>query len=100
MKTLGIFIGSDRFPEYFRDLAAAAGDRGLKVHLHFFETGVRLVPEIEIDRLPATSKITICSESAVRQQLDAGANVPWRSWLVPADRMARIIRACDRHVFI
>jgi hypothetical protein len=100
MKTLGIFVGSDRFPEYFRDLAAAAGDRGHNVHLHFFGSGVRLVPGIEFGRLPANSMVTICRESVARLQLDAGPKVPWRRWVVSPGQMARIIRACDRHVFI
>ncbi len=100
MKTLGIFIGSDRYPEYFQALAAAAGEKGLNVHLHFFGSGVRLVPETEFDRLPASSRVTICRESMDKLNLNAGPKAPWRRWLVPPGQMARIIHACDRHLFI
>ena len=100
MKTLGIFIGSDRFPEYFRDLAAAAGEKGLNVHLHFFGLGVRLVPGTEFDKFPKSLQVTICRESAVKLLPDAGPGTPWHLWLVPPEHMARIIQKCDRHLFI
>jgi hypothetical protein len=100
MKTLGIFVGSDRFPEYFRALAMAAGNKGLNVHLHFFGPGVRLVPGIKFDQLPESSQVTICRESAAKLELDAGPDARWRRWLVPPEQMARIIRVCDRHLFI
>jgi hypothetical protein len=100
MKTLGIFVGSDRFPEYFQSLAGAAEAKGLNVHLHFFGSGVRLIPVIEFDQLPASSRVTICRESAAGLELDAGPDAPWRRWLVPPEQMARIIQVCDRHLFI
>lgn len=100
MKTLGIFIGSDRFPEYFWSLAGAAGEKGLNVHLHFFGSGVRLVPGTEFHRLPGSSRVTICRESVARLQLGSGPDDQWRRWLVPPEQMARIIQACDRHLFI
>lgn len=100
MKTLGIFVGSDRFPEYFRALVGAAGEKGLNVHLHFFGSGVRLVPGIEFEQLPGSLRVTICRESAVKLQLDTGSKTPWHLWLVPPEQMARIIRECDRHLFI
>lgn len=100
MKTLGIFIGSDRFPEYFRDLAAAAEAKGLNVHLHFFGSGVRLVPGTEFDKFPESLRITICRESAVKLLPVGGPGTPWHPWLVPPEHMACIIRECDRHLFI
>ena len=100
MKTLGIFVGSDHFPQYFRDLAAAAGKKGLNVHLHFFGSGVRLVPGTEFDQLPGSLRVTICRESAIKERIDAGLEAPWHLWLVPPEQLARIILACDRHLFI
>jgi hypothetical protein len=100
MKTLGIFVGTDRFPDYLQALAEAAGERGLNVRLHFFGSGVRLVPGTEFDRLPDASKVTICRESAAGLHLDGEPQAPWRRWLVPPGHMARILKMCDRHLFI
>ena len=100
MKTLGIFVGSDRFPEYFRNLAAAAGEKGLNVRLHFFGSGVRLVPGTAFDKLPESLRVTICLESAVKMLPDAGPGTVWHAWLVPPEHMTRIIQDCDRHLFI
>jgi hypothetical protein len=100
MKTLGIFVGTDCFPEYFQALAEAAGEKGLIVRLHFFASGVRLVTGTDFDRLPRASKVTICRQSAARLHLDDGSDTPWRRWLVPPGYMARILKECDRHLFV
>jgi hypothetical protein len=100
MKTMGIFVASDRFPEYLRALVLAAGEKGLNVRLHFFGSGVRLVPGTEFGQLPGSLRVTICRESAVKQQLDTGPETPWHLRLVPPEHMARIIQVCDRHLFI
>ena len=100
MKTLGIFVGTDRFPDYLQALVEAAGEKGLNVRLHFFGSGVRLVPGTDFDRLPCFSNVTICRQSAAQQLPDAGPGAPWRSHLVPPGCMARILKVCDRHLFI
>ncbi|MEJ2157984.1 MAG: hypothetical protein P8X96_21860 [Desulfobacteraceae bacterium] len=100
MDRLGIFVGSDRFPEYFQALAVAAGEMGLNVHLHFFGAGVRLVHGVDFDQLPASSRITICRDSVARLQLDDGPSSLWRRWLVPSGQLARAIQMCDRHLFL
>jgi hypothetical protein len=100
MKTLGIFVGSDRFPGYFQALVRAAAEKGLNVHLHFFGSGVRLVPGTKIEQLPGSLQVTVCRDSAVKQLREFGPETPWHLWLVPPEHMVRIIRSCDRHLFI
>jgi hypothetical protein len=100
VKTLGIFVGSERFADYLWALAEAAGKEGMNLHIHFFGAGVRLVPAADLQRLPASAQISICREGARMLPSENRRNTCWRRWLVPPEQMARIIRACDRHVFL
>jgi hypothetical protein len=100
MKTLGIFIGSDRHSDYLWALVGAVGEKGPKLHIHFFGSGVRLVPAADFDQLPVTTQVTICRESAAMLPQDYRREAHCRRWLVPQEQMARIIRACDRHLFL
>ncbi len=101
MKTLGIFITSDRFPEYVIALAQAARNQGLTVRIHFTGSGVRLVQRAEFDRLVMLAHhVSVCSESAASLQVDGQFKIRRPRILVPSKRMARIIGTCDRHLFI
>jgi hypothetical protein len=100
MKTLGIFITSDRHPEYALPLAKAARDQGLKVCIHFSGSGVRLVRRMDIDQLAAFAEISVCRESAAFFQVDHQLTDARRRTLVPSGRMAQIMRMCDRQLFI
>jgi predicted peroxiredoxin len=100
MKTLGIFITSDRYPEYALSLARAASDQGLMVRIHFTGSGVRLVRHNYFDQLTAFAEISVCRESAAIFQVDHQLANERRRALVPSRRMAQIIRTCDRHLFI
>lgn len=100
MKTLGIFILSDRHPDYLLPLASAAGAKGMATHLHFAGSGVRLVPGMDFDRFPALTRMTICSDSARSYQVDGHLDARFRQWVVPAEWIARIVRQCDSHLFI
>lgn len=100
MKTLGIFIISDRNPDYLKSLAWAARDKGLATHIHFSGSGVRLAAGADFDDLPPASRITICAESAELFEVDRRLRDCCAQWLVPSSRMAQIMRSCDRHIFI
>jgi hypothetical protein len=100
VKTLGIFVGSERCADYLWALAEAAGEEGLNLYIHFFGAGVRLVPAVDFQQLPASAQITICREGARRLPFENRRNACWRRRLVPPEQMARIIRACDRHLFL
>ena len=100
MDTLGIFITSDHYPDYLWALARAARNKGLRVRIHFSGSGVRLVSEAAINRLPQWAQITVCRESAAMFQVDRLLQAHQPQWLVPSGRMARLIQECDRHLFI
>ena len=100
MDTLGIFVTSDRYPDYWWALARAAGAKGLMVHLHFSGSGVRLIPTTDLNELSVWARITVCRESAALFQVDRSIKSHRSQWLVPSSRIARLIRECDRHLFI
>ncbi len=100
MKTLGIFVISDRHMEYVFPLAQAALREGLMVCVHLLGSGVRLVRQEAFDRLAALARISICSESAEFFQVDRQLAEERQGKIVPAGEMARILRSCDRHLFI
>jgi hypothetical protein len=100
MKIFGIFIISDRHPDYLWPLARAARGKGLITHIHFAGSGVRLVPGADFNLLPASTQITICRQSVELFQVDRQLEARWSNWLVPSDQLARLIRQCDRHLFI
>ena len=100
MGTLGIFITSDHYPDYLWALASAARDKGLMVHIHFSGSGVRLVSADDLNQLPSWAQITVCQESAALFQVDRHLQAHRPQWLVESGRMARLIRECDRHLFI
>lgn len=99
MKILGIFILTDRHPDYLLPLAMAAGAKGMQTHVHFAGSGVRLIPEFDLDLLPASTRITICSESARSYRVDHRLQASLRQRLVPPGRMSRLVRQCDCHLF-
>ena len=100
VKNLGIFITSDRFPEYALPLAQAASRRGLMVRVHLTGPGVRLVQEAGFEQLAALGAVSICRESATRfLGVDYIENL-LPGLLVPPHHMAWIIQACERHLFI
>ena len=100
MDTLGIFITSDHYPDYLWALASAARDKGLRVRIHFSGSGVRLIRTADLNQLPVWAQITVCRESAVLFQVERQLEAHRPQWLVPSGRMARLIRECDRHLFI
>lgn len=100
MKTLAIFVISDRHMEYVFPLAQAAHREGVMVRVHLLGSGVRLVRQKAFDRLTALARISICSESAQFFELDGQLAEEDQEKFVPAGEMARILRQCDRHLFI
>ena len=100
MKTLAIFVISDRHLEYVFPLAQAANREGLTVCVHLLGSGVRLVRQDAFDQLAALARISICSESAEFFEVDRQLAQERQEKLVPAGEMARILRRCDRHLFI
>ncbi len=100
MKTLGIFVISDRHLEYVFPLAQAANREGLAVCIHLLGPGVHLVRQEAFDQLPDLARISICSESAEYFKVNCLLPPEGRAALVPAGDMARIIRMCDRQLFI
>ncbi|MBI5550365.1 MAG: hypothetical protein HY911_02580 [Desulfobacterales bacterium] len=100
MKTLGIFVISDRHVEYVFALAQAAHLEGLMVCVHLLGSGVRLVRQAAFGQLAALARISICSESAEFFQVDRQLAKERQGQIVPAGEMARILRRCDRHLFI
>jgi len=100
MKTLGIFILTDRHCDYLLPLASAARGKGRITHIHFAGSGVRLVPGADLTFLPAATQITICRQSAELFKVARQLESRWPHWLVPSHFMARLIRRCDSHLFI
>lgn len=100
MDSLGIFITSDHHPDYLWPLARAAREKGLTVHLHFSGSGVRLVHPVDSNQWSAWAQITVCRESAALFQVQRRLEAHRPQWLVPSGRMARLIRECDRHLFL
>ncbi|MBI5062690.1 MAG: hypothetical protein HZB87_04265 [Desulfatitalea sp.] len=100
MKTLGIFVTSDCHLEYVFPLAQAANREGLAVCVHLLGTGVRLVRQEAFDRLSTLACISICCESAEFFKVDGQLAKERQEQLVPAGELARILRRCDRHLFI
>lgn len=100
MDCLGIFISSDRYPEYWWPLVRAARDKGLRVHVHFSGSGVRLIPEADLERLSALVQISVCRESAVQFGINSKLEVRWPHLLVSPGGMARLVRTCNRVLFI
>lgn len=100
MKTLGIFITSDRYPDYALALAQAARNQGLMVRIHLSGSGVRLVLRTDFDQLEAMAQISVCRESANVFHVDHLFERRREQALVPARQMARIVSTCDRHLFL
>jgi hypothetical protein len=100
MKSLGIFITSDRFPDYAVSLVRAAKDSGLMVYIHFSGSGVRLVRRAEFNQLAAWGRISVCQESAALFDVDDLTENDQPCLLVPPHQMGRIIQMCDRYVFM
>lgn len=100
MKTLGIFVISDRHLEYIFPLAYAANREGLTVCIHLLGAGVNLVRREAFAELADLARISICSESAESFKVMRRLAQEQKEALVPAGEMARIIRRCDRHLFI
>ena len=101
MKTLAIFVISDRHMEYVFPLAQAAHREGVMVRVHLLGSGVRLVRQEAFGQLAALARISICSESAQFFEPDGQlAQAELQEKFVPAGEMARILRQCDRHLFI
>lgn len=100
METLGIFVISDRHLEYVFPLAQAAQREGVRVCIHLLGSGVRLVRQEAFEQLAAFACISICSESAEFFEVDCQLAQERQEKLVPAGEMARILRRCDRHLFI
>lgn len=100
MKTLGIFVVSDAHLEYVVPLAQAAVREGLTVCVHLMGSGVRLVQQDAIDQLAPLAHISICSESAGFFKVDRELSQDRPKTLVTPGEMARMLRRCDRHLFI
>jgi hypothetical protein len=100
MKTLGIFILTDRHPDYLLPLASAAWGKGMITHIHFAGSGVRLVSGADFTFLPAATQITICRQSAELFKVDRQLEARWPHWLVPSHLIARLILQCDSQLFL
>ncbi len=100
MDALGIFVTSDRYPDYLWPLALAARDKGLAVHIHFSGSGVRLISQADLERLSALAQISVCRESAVQFNMNSQMEAHWPHLLVSAGRMARLVQNCHRLLFI
>lgn len=100
MKTLGIVIASDRYPQYIGPMVRAAHAKGIAVHVHLTGIGVRLIQSIEIDALADVAQITICRSSADTQQIPALLQMRYSQMLTRSDGMVRLINDCDRHVVL
>ena len=100
MKTLGILITSDRYPQYIVPMVRAAHARGLAVHLHLTGCGVRLIQSIDLDTLTELARITICRDSAASHRMTDRLAGRYARLLTRADEMVRLIHGCDRHVVL
>ena len=100
MKTLGIVIASDRYPQYVGPMIQAAHAKGVAVHVHLTGTGVRLIQSLSLDALADVAQITICRSSADTQQMPAQLQLRYSQMMARSDEMVRLIDECDRHVVL
>jgi len=100
MKTLGIFVTSDRFPDYALLLARAAIERGLRVWIHLSGSAVRLIGRAEFKTLAAADQVKICRRSAALFEMEERLEIQRPDLLVPPQQMGRMIAMCDRHLFL
>ena len=100
LKSLGIVIASDRYPQYVGPLVRAAHAKGVAVHVHLTGLGVRLIQSIALDALANVAQITICRSSADTQRVPVQLQMRYTQMLTRADEMVRLINECDRHVVL
>ena len=100
MKTLGIFVTSDRFPDYALLLARAAIERGLRVWIHLSGSAVRLMRLAEFEAMAASEQVWICRRSAAQFQVEEHLQTQRPDRLVPPEQMGRMIAMCDRQLFL
>lgn len=100
MKTLGIVITTDRYPQYIDSMVRAAHAKGVTVHVHLTGVGVRLIQYLAFDALSELAQITICRRSADTEQLSVQLQMRYAQMLTAADEMLRLINECDRHLVL
>ena len=100
MKTLGILITSDRYPQYIGPMVRAAHAKGLAVHMHLTGPGVRLIKSIDLDTLTELARITICRYSTDVHQVTDRLRKRYEQMMTRTEEMMRLIDNCDRHVVL
>ena len=98
MKTLGMIITTDRYPDQVWSLARTANKKRLLVRIHFTGPGVRLVHKPGFRQLARWAAVTICTESAESYLSVQCLENDCAQWLCRSNQMARLIEECDRHL--
>lgn len=81
---LGILVNTNRHPDYVRELAAAAGKRRKRVHVHFCGDGLQLLGH---PALATLERVATVSSGARRGSPDAGERTM---------ALSDFFRICDR----
>jgi hypothetical protein len=98
MKTLGMIVTSDRYPEQVWSLVRTARKKNIDLYIHLTGPGVRLVRSEEFNRLTAAAIVTICSDSLDNHLAGEELESEYVHCLAGWDHMARLIETCDRHI--
>jgi hypothetical protein len=100
VKTLGLLVTSDRFPDYVVHMVRAAHAKGLLVRIHMTGSAVRLMHHPEVAALAPIANISICRRSAADYQVTDHGGASGGSFRLFSDQIARFIEGCDRHVVL
>ena len=98
MKTLGMIITSDRYPDQVWSLARTANEKKLAVRIHLTGPGVRLIHQPGFRQLAQWAAVTVCNESATFYLPEGCLGNEYPQWIAQSNQMARLIAECDRHL--
>jgi hypothetical protein len=94
-QSLVILVTSEQHPEYVRQLARAARQKGKSVKVHFAGNGALLATSRMLTSLADCAEVTVCRDSAAGKD---AAQLESAGLLAPASRLAELIDGCDRYV--
>lgn len=89
-QSLAILVTSSRHPDYVRQLARAACQKGKSVKVHFAGDGVALATARMRESLAAWAEVTVCPTGPGPEDAGDARTDP--------SRLAELIAGCDRYV--
>lgn len=94
-QSLAILVTSSQHPEYVRQLARAALQKGKAVRVHFAGAGAHLATSRMLASLAGCAEVSVCQDSVAGEVARGLASA---GLLTPASRLVELISYCDRYV--